>query len=105
MIHVYDPVVCSFEEKKKTQNNCTYSSLHHVIVNAVRLRSRKEKKKTNKPRMRKISCTAKLIHPNRSGMVWYLAVSTHTSGPVHLKKGMGVLVVNVCRSVYYLIQY
>ena len=35
--------------------------------------------------MRKISCTAKLIHPNRSGMVWYLAISTHTSGPVHLK--------------------
>ena len=33
--------------------------------------------------------TANLIYPNRNGMVWYLAVSIHTLGPVHLRRGWG----------------
>ena len=31
--------------------------------------------------------TAKLIYPNRNGMVWHLAVSTRTLGPVHSWRG------------------
>ena len=30
-------------------------------------------------------------------MVWYLAVSIHTLGPVHLRRGVGVLAVKVCK--------
>ena len=34
------------------------------------------------------NCTAKLIYPNRNRTVWYLAVSTHTLGPVLLRRGV-----------------
>ena len=40
--------------------------------------------------------TAQLIYPIRNGKVLYLAVSTHTSGPAHLKmEGGRVLAVKV----------
>ena len=38
--------------------------------------------------------TAQLIYPIRNGTVRYLAVSTHTLGPIHSGEG-GVLAVNV----------
>ena len=41
--------------------------------------------------------TVNLIYPNRNGMVWYLAVSIHTLGPVHWGGGGGVLAVKVCK--------
>lgn len=34
--------------------------------------------------------TAQLLYPNRNGMVWHLAVSTHTLGPVHSRCSRGV---------------
>ena len=43
------------------------------------------------------NCIAKLIYPNRNGLVWYLAVSTPTLGPVHSRGwGEGMLAVKVC---------
>lgn len=39
--------------------------------------------------------TAQLLYPNRNGMVWHLAVSTHTLGPVHSRRcsrGVGSLI-------------
>ena len=35
--------------------------------------------------------SAKLIYPNRNGMVQFLAVCFHALGPVHWKRGKGVL--------------
>ena len=39
---------------------------------------------------------AKQIYPNRNGMVWYLAVSTHTLGFLPSRCGVGLLAVKVC---------
>ena len=39
--------------------------------------------------------TGKLIYPNRNGTARYLAVSTHTLGPVH-SNGEAVLAVKAC---------
>ena len=65
-------------EREKMNKKMTVLTLCHI--DAVRSRSRMKPESSGKNR------PAKLIYPNKqNGTVWYLEVSIHTMGPLHLK--------------------
>ena len=54
-----------------------YALLCHIVTDRSKIKAKRE------------NLTAKLIYPIRNGTVRYLAVSTHTLGPIHSRGGGG----------------